>query len=189
MHTGVIILVKAKSRAQAIKAAENFLEPYGDNIVWDWYQIGGRWTGTLTGYDPEKDPRNHETCDDCDGTGFRCDSLGNENRAEDPTYTCNGCGLYDETKKVWVHGPLGPGRRVKWPGIWVAVDDNAMPLSDDGVAAKVRELARDSEKDRLAENFGDGFDIYSYVFDAERETHSLPCSFEGYWAVMVDMHN
>jgi hypothetical protein len=25
---------------------------------WDWHQIGGRWTGILSGYDPEKDPAN-----------------------------------------------------------------------------------------------------------------------------------
>jgi hypothetical protein len=30
---------------------------HADNF-WDWWQIGGRWTGTLSGYDPEKDPCN-----------------------------------------------------------------------------------------------------------------------------------
>jgi hypothetical protein len=27
---------------------------------WDWWSIGGRWTGFLDGYDPEADPRNQE---------------------------------------------------------------------------------------------------------------------------------
>ena len=27
---------------------------------WDWYQIGGRWTGYLTDYNPEKDEANLE---------------------------------------------------------------------------------------------------------------------------------
>lgn len=27
---------------------------------WDWYQIGGRWTGAFDDYDPEKDPANQE---------------------------------------------------------------------------------------------------------------------------------
>ena len=25
---------------------------------WDWWQIGGRWTGWISGYDPEKEPEN-----------------------------------------------------------------------------------------------------------------------------------
>ena len=59
---------------------------------WDWFEIGGRWTGTYSGYDPEKDPRNQEMCDICHGTGKRNDELGKKARKEDPTYTCNGCG-------------------------------------------------------------------------------------------------
>ena len=33
---------------------------------WDWFQIGGRWTGHLSDYDPEKDPANIERCDLCE---------------------------------------------------------------------------------------------------------------------------
>lgn len=47
MHKGVILLVKAESRDEAISRVENFLERYGNSIVWDWYQIGGRWHNTL----------------------------------------------------------------------------------------------------------------------------------------------
>lgn len=47
------------------------------NTFWDWWQIGGRWTGTHDGYDPEKDPQNIENCrfhkgtncPHCKGTG------------------------------------------------------------------------------------------------------------------------
>lgn len=28
------------------------------NGLWDFYQVGGRWTGELDGYDPNKDPKN-----------------------------------------------------------------------------------------------------------------------------------
>ncbi len=50
---------------------------------WDWYQIGGRWTGKWDDYDPEEDPANAKpcfcrtsevvtaTCKICDGTGTR----------------------------------------------------------------------------------------------------------------------
>lgn len=27
---------------------------------WDWWQIGGRWTGVISGYDPDKDPENFD---------------------------------------------------------------------------------------------------------------------------------
>jgi hypothetical protein len=213
MHSGVILIVKAQNRKEALKAADAFLEPYGGDRVWDWYQIGGRWTGTLTGYDPEKDPRNHETCSQCDGTGFRRDALGNEERAKDPTYTCNGCGTFDVDKKVWSHGPLDPGKSVKWPTEWVEVDDNAMPLSDKRVRKVVRDWTKDWKKERLAEItkmmrhwkkdehmtgyllkkkgevLADDFSFESKVFDTERWTNSPPRTSVGYWAVMIDMHH
>ena len=34
----------------------------------------------------------------------------------------------------------------------------------------------------------DEFCWESIVFDAERKTNSIPDSFEGYWAVLIDMH-
>lgn len=47
MHKGCIILVKATDKEDALGQVVNFMEPYGDGDVWDWYQIGGRWTNTL----------------------------------------------------------------------------------------------------------------------------------------------
>ncbi len=47
---------------------------YNPMSKWDWYKIGGRWTGMFTaGYDPSKDPRNLETCTCCDVTGAKAD--------------------------------------------------------------------------------------------------------------------
>lgn len=74
---------------------------------WDWWQIGGRWTGVWSGYDPEKDPANIESCWLCQGTGFRDDENARKWRADgtwDPEYGCNGC----ESK----------GQRTKWPTQW-----------------------------------------------------------------------
>lgn len=68
---------------------------------WDWYQIGGRWSGMLDSYDPATDPNNIEMCWICQGTGMRNDQLGLDARAKDPNYTCNGCN--------------GEGKSVKWP--------------------------------------------------------------------------
>ena len=47
MHKGVICLTLAADRGDAISNVEGFLEEYGDGDVWDWYVIGGRWSGTL----------------------------------------------------------------------------------------------------------------------------------------------
>lgn len=53
---------------------------------WDWYDIGGRWTGVLDPeYDPYTDPLNFTDCERCDSTGqdpfnegacLQCDGRG-----------------------------------------------------------------------------------------------------------------
>ena len=74
---------------------------YDPTSKWDWFQIGGRWTGYLDGYNPEEDPSNLEECPLCGGTGMRTDKLGNRFRDKNPEYTCNGCD--------------GVGKSLKWP--------------------------------------------------------------------------
>ncbi len=87
---------------------------YNPLSKWDWWQIGGRWTGSLDGHSPESDPENIETCPICHGTGKHDDELGLEERAKDPTYTCNGCG--------------GKGKRLKWPTAWKTYIGDALPV-------------------------------------------------------------
>lgn len=59
---------------------------------WDWWVIGGRWTGAWApGYDPTTDPANREECFLCHGTGKRDDELGRVTRERNPDYGCNGC--------------------------------------------------------------------------------------------------
>lgn len=96
---------------------------------WDWYQVGGRWTGELSGYKPEQDPANVEECEQCGGTGFRSDLLGLSQRAEDPTYTCNGCGTWNAETKLWAHGEHGPGRRLKWATQWAGHTGDILPVA------------------------------------------------------------
>lgn len=79
---------------------------------WDWWQLGGRWTGVWSDYDPAKDPANHKTCRLCGGTGLRNDASAQRYRAEHPEYTCNGC----------ADGPR-PGVSVEWPTHWVKRPD------------------------------------------------------------------
>ncbi len=47
MHKGVILLTQAVTKEEAKDNVEHFLEPYGNGDVWDWYVIGGRWSGVL----------------------------------------------------------------------------------------------------------------------------------------------
>lgn len=83
---------------------------YNPKSKWDWYQIGGRWTGMLDpDYDPAKDPRNQAPCELCNGTGMRTDKVGQDIRAKDPTFTCNGCkeGVKTRWPSLWVEPPEG----------------------------------------------------------------------------------
>jgi len=85
---------------------------------WDWWQIGGRFSGSHTDYeyDPSKDERNIETCTICNGTGMRADKIGNDIRETDPEFTCNSCN--------------GTGRSVLWPTQWAPFELDIMPVSD-----------------------------------------------------------
>lgn len=67
---------------------------------WDWWQVGGRWTGCWSEYDPCADPVNQECCRQCGGSGRRDDQVGRDLRAKDPNFACNGC--------------QGSGSSVKW---------------------------------------------------------------------------
>ena len=73
---------------------------YNPESKWDWYQVGGRWEGELVeGYNANDAIRNYEKCSYCEGTGLRNDEIGNERRAEDPDWGCNGCHIsYAEGK-------------------------------------------------------------------------------------------
>jgi hypothetical protein len=79
---------------------------YNPNSKWDWYSIGGRWTGVLSDYDPQKDTDNIETCYLCSGTGQRPDA---------DYKSCNGC--------------EGKGTRLKLSSRWKKYEGDIAPLS------------------------------------------------------------
>jgi len=81
---------------------------YNPESQWDWYEIGGRWTGLYSDYDPYKDEANQEVCCICKGTGIRDDwATVNENGTktfkDDWAKKCNGC-----------NGCLGTGKHTKF---------------------------------------------------------------------------
>ena len=55
MHYATLaILSEPHVGREALEAAvEELYKPYGDGIEWDWYQIGGRWTGHFDGHEPD----------------------------------------------------------------------------------------------------------------------------------------
>ena len=88
MHFSVYVMHRETNDIK--ESIREILNPHietDDGGFWDWFQIGGRWTGALDGYDPEKDLFNHKKCDLCDGTGKRQNppNIGAGN------YPCNGC--------------------------------------------------------------------------------------------------
>ena len=50
MHFHHLISVVADDEAAAVDVACDFLNAY-ENSVWDWYEVGGRWSGFLAGGD------------------------------------------------------------------------------------------------------------------------------------------
>lgn len=117
-YSNLVIIEKPEEITQAaIEAAvEEAMGPSQEQGgFWDWYQIGGRWSGALDGYNPDEDPANLRECDLCNGTGKREDALGKEERARNPDYNCNGCD--------------GRGKSVAWPTSWAFHPGDVAPVS------------------------------------------------------------
>lgn len=98
MHYLAFVLIPTDGDPQ--EAAASLMAPYSEhdneNGWWDFWSIGGRWSGLISGYEPDKDPANIETCRLCGGSGTRRDMV-----------VANGC-----------NGCRGTGKRVKWPTQW-----------------------------------------------------------------------
>lgn len=177
MHKGVILLVKSDDAEEARECADSFMGEY-QNHVWDWYQIGGRWSGILSNYNPRTDPDNFETCPSCGGSGCsRCEN----------------------------------GTCLKWPTNWVDHPGNIIPLascidvvnewiessSDPEALLEQAEEYKNSDQKfmrpyylhRAADALGQSFSSDTNVFNTESYNFSIPDDVDGWFAVMVDMHN
>jgi hypothetical protein len=117
MHYANLVVIKPEEGEDIEEAVERAMGPHEDNGgFWDWYQIGGRWTGALDGYDPSKDPVNQHKCELCNGTGIRDDEVGKQARERNPEYKCNGCD--------------GTGTAVAWPTGWARHEGDVMPIAN-----------------------------------------------------------
>lgn len=113
MHRCIFVLVNPPvGEATLEDRIEAILEPFSESRNdgpghFDWFQIGGRWTGKITGYDPEKDPANIVTCELCAGTGTR--PGGRRQFGEEWFKACGGC-----------NGCHGRGKTLAHPTEWKA---------------------------------------------------------------------
>ena len=115
-HVNLVIISGEGDLETEVSKAMGPYEPYGN--FWDWYQIGGRWTGVLDGYDPTKDERNLETCSSCQGmgTGNGSDNIESDARQQDLRHICERC--------------RGKGKQVKWPTFWERYEGDVMPIEN-----------------------------------------------------------
>lgn len=152
---------------------------YNPKSKWDWFVIGGRWTGCLSSYKPGDDPKNQEHCSLCNGTGKRTDSVGEQLRAENPTFTCNSCD--------------GKGVRTKWATEWERFDGDIMPVRNlkKGELHKIFHaiLTPDSNWHQQGEMGWFGF-TSEEMTDEQWEKHVLATieKYGDHTAVVVDCH-
>lgn len=100
---------------------------YNPQSKWDWWQIGGRWTGRFSdGYEPEKDIENYAPCWLCRGTQVREDRM--HTGLGPAGISCNSC---------W-ESPF-PGQALKHPSAWVSAPG--------GEVIAVRQLLARSEEE------------------------------------------
>lgn len=133
-HYVVLVLLNDRC-SKGCKSVESLIEkammPFCENNggdKWDWYAIGGRWTGMLDPkYDPTKDPRNIETCQYCHGTGKRTDTVGAEEAAW--MKKCGGCNGCHGTGKVVKFSLIPFDGDVKSVKDVLKLKDDVIPLS------------------------------------------------------------
>jgi hypothetical protein len=115
---------------------EGILAPYSEEgantraAFWDWWQIGGRYTGQHDHYHGWEDPINQEPCDLCRGTGIRPDMSKEE---MEWVRGCNGCD--------------GKGIRTSYD--YVDHEQDVMPLKDISEDLTCYTLIITGEKDRV----------------------------------------
>jgi hypothetical protein len=206
MHKGVILLVKADDAQDATSQVNNFLEPFGDGDVWDWYVIGGRWSGTLNksantfykkaeehfkaAYPDNENPFLTSTMVEEQATALQeiWESLGETSTNPYKRNTYNNLG--DEDDIVRLSDCISVVKE------WTKdMDKEAEEQWNKMIEAKKEEDAHDMSPyyaKRYAEAKYDEFCFDSNVYDTVNHTNDPEEALknpEEWWAVMVDMHN
>lgn len=212
MHKAIILLTKAESCQDAKSNVEQFLAGYKDD-VWDWYQIGGRWNGTLNAKNKEFQDSAHlilaKHPSNMQDSSPRNDGFISHKSIED----CQG-----KLQQIWVDlmqtGPNPYCNHYKLPE--EGADSDIMPLAD--CLSIVKDWQQDPIKDgnielEKAKDWLDGtrgtddYNMYGYnlriasdifqqnfscncnVFNTQRYDYSIPEDAAGWFAVMIDIHH
>lgn len=204
MHKGVILLTKASYKDEAISNVQAFLEPYGDGDVWDWYQIGGRWQNTLA-------PKNlTDKWNEKIKTFLKREEWG----VSQQEINKNADLLQSSWEELGLNGtnPYGNHYELGEEGN----EYDVLPLKDclptveawkkdveeekEQVWKKLIEAKEEADngsynmagyyagiyRDLVYGNFSFECNVFNTV---DYESESIPEDIEGWWAVMVDMHN
>lgn len=73
------------SEGKAFSAVADLVSQYCEDDEWgaegtryDWFQVGGRFTGLFDGYKPWEDEANFDRCQYCEGTGTTTQAVANQ---------------------------------------------------------------------------------------------------------------
>jgi hypothetical protein len=202
MHFLSFLIVKADSREEAIGRARDFLEEY-QNQVWDWYVIGGRWSGYIT--QSNLDQATYEQF----SKEFRENALGfiskdnpeckQRKRAHElfMKYFPNFEGDIPIYRDPYLHDgylddvvPLGCCEEI----IQKFIDDFHSRYGKLVEKAK-KEIESDGTINRSTAwelgrySYDDSYSTDHTVFNVENYSVSIPDNPEGYYVVTVDLHS
>jgi len=204
MHKGIILIVKANDKKAALAETAKFLEGYQDT-VWDWYVIGGRWTQTLAPMHKEFMEKAKKLFEiERKKKGFLSQQEVSNKQAE--------------LQKIWSVNLKAKGENpycdhYKLPNEGGYYD--VLPLADciNIVKEWQQTIKTAQEEEKKAQDWlngkrgKDNYSMYGYVlkcaaelyqqrfsfetnvYNLETEDFSIPENFEGYFAVMIDIHN
>jgi len=116
MHYSNLVIIRRDDEESLDAAVETAMGPHEDRGgFWDWFQIGGRWSGVLDGYDPQADPQNQRLCEYCEN-GITTQAVADRF----PAYK-------DHVGKTCIQCK-GKGFRPAWPTEWKQHPGDVMPL-------------------------------------------------------------
>jgi hypothetical protein len=213
MHKLVICLTKAQDRDEAKSNVDEFLEQYGNGDVWDWYVIGGRWSGVLNKHNEEFGEKAKELFGTKypENDGFISTKMVDENR--------------DGLQAIWESfGATSPNPYNRDSYSTRNNDDDIMPLSEcidiikkyyeecgdmkqmaneyweKMLKAKSDEDADPNNKMTMSAYYAktyadcknDSFSFESTTYNTDEYTNDVSGALENaneYFAVVVDLHN
>ncbi len=191
MHelVGVVVgpeFTRATVQDAVAEALAPFEERWDDDTEehsgwWDYWAIGGRWTGVWRpNYEAQDDPRNIDPrpCPICGGTGHRPD-IGNANREEYIAW-CGGC-----------NGCQGKGHQVKWPSEWLPIEGDVLSVEQLLADASLRVPRRLVLPDAgvLSREDWDGDKSYDWNEHWAHLVRERLAPFRAAKIVSVDVHN